>query len=146
PVEIAARFLYGAPGADLDGEADATLEVDPQPFAAYRGWHFGLVEEQFKSQVLQFQVPTTDAEGHATIDGHIEPAPSSSLPTKALVAAALSVPGGRSTTRPLSLPLKTKPLLIGIRPNFRDGRVEEDTEAGFQVVALDADGTPVERQ
>ncbi|HLJ19377.1 MAG TPA: MG2 domain-containing protein, partial [Stellaceae bacterium] len=72
PVDIAARFLYGAAGADLQGEAEATLTPDPEPFPAYRGWRFGLVEEKFKSEPVELTVDQTDADGHSKLGGTIE--------------------------------------------------------------------------
>ncbi|HTZ76870.1 MAG TPA: alpha-2-macroglobulin [Stellaceae bacterium] len=145
PVDIAARFLYGAPGAALDGEADATVEVDETPFPAYRGWSFGLAEEKFKMDVVPLEVPQTDADGHSTVGGIIEKLPETSFPVKAEIRVAIFEPGGRNTESRISLPVRTKPLLIGLHPRFRNGRIDEDSEAVFDVAALDADGKPVAR-
>ncbi len=143
PVDVAARFLYGAPGADLGGEADATIEADTTPFPAYRGWHFGLAEEKFKMDVAPLELAQTDADGRTKVGGTLDKLPDTTLPMKAEIRVAVYEPGGRNTESRLSLPIKTKPLLIGIRPRFREDRIEEDTEAGFDVAAIDADGKPV---
>ena len=148
PIAIAARFLYGAPGADLRGEAEASLTPDRSPFPAYRGWRFGLAEEKFKDQSFPLEVEDTDAEGHSTITGAVpaDKVPDTTLPLRASIRVSIFEPGGRSTDTRLALPVRTKPLFIGIRPHFRGGRIEEDTEAGFDVAAVDADGKPLARE
>ena len=146
PIDVAARFLYGAPGADLQGEAEATLTPDPAPFPAYRGWRFGLVEEKFKAEPVELTVDQTDADGHSKISGTIVKTPDSTQPVKASIKVSIFEPGGRSTDTEISLPVRTKPLFIGLHPRFRDTRIEEDTEAAFDIAAVDADGKPVARE
>ena len=146
PVDIAARFLYGAPGADLQGEASATLIVDPAPFPAYRGWHFGLAEEKFKEEPVELAVDQTDADGRSKLNGTIASTPDSTRPVKAAIKVSIFEPGGRSTDSDIELPIRTKPLFIGLHPRFRDKRIEEDTEAAFDIAAIDADGKAVSRE
>ncbi|HVM80431.1 MAG TPA: alpha-2-macroglobulin [Stellaceae bacterium] len=148
PVAIAARFLYGAPGADLRGEAEASLTADPAPFANFHGWRFGLVEEKFKDLSVPLEVEDTDAEGHSTVTGVIsaDKVPDTTLPLRASVRVSIFEPGGRSTDTRIALPMRTKPLFIGVRTGFRGGRIEEDTEASFEVAAVDADGKPVAQE
>ncbi|HMK67335.1 MAG TPA: MG2 domain-containing protein, partial [Stellaceae bacterium] len=145
PIAIAARFLYGAPGADLRGEAEASLAPDPTPFPSYRGWRFGLAEEKFKDLSVPLEVADTDAEGHSSVTGSIpaDKVPTTTLPLRANVRVSIFEPGGRTTDTHIALPVRTKPLFIGIRPGFRGGRIEEDTEASFEVAAVDAEGKPV---
>jgi uncharacterized protein YfaS (alpha-2-macroglobulin family) len=146
PIDIAARFLYGTPGADLRGEAEATLAVDPAPFPNYRGWRFGLQEEKFKAEPIELPVDQTDADGRSKVGGRIEKAPDSTRPLKASIKVSIFEPGGRSTDTEISLPVRTKPLFIGLHERFRDRRIEEDTEAAFDIVAVDAEGKPVARE
>ncbi|HUK06600.1 MAG TPA: alpha-2-macroglobulin [Stellaceae bacterium] len=146
PVGVAVRFLYGAPGAGLSGEADATIDSASAPFPHYDDWYFGLSEETFKEQVVQLQVADTDDQGMTKIDGQLDQVADSSLPLQATLRVAIYEPGGRSTETRLTLPIKTKPLWIGIRPRFRDERIQEDTEAAFDVMALDSDGNKVARE
>ena len=145
PVEVAARFLYGAPGADLQGEAEATLEVDPSPFPNYRGWRFGLAEEKFNADPIQLALDPTDADGRSKLGGTIEKTPDSTQPIKASIKVSIFEPGGRSTGTDISLPVRTRPLFIGLHERFRDHRIAEDTEASFDIAAVDADGKPVAR-
>ena len=146
PVDVAARFLYGAPGADLQGEAEATLMVDPAPFPSYRGWRFGLEEEKLKEEPIELSVDQTDADGHSKIGGQIEKTPDSTRPLKASIKVSIFEPGGRSTDTDISLPVRTKPMFIGLHERFRDGRIEEDTEAAFDIAAVDADCKPLARE
>ncbi|WP_431267940.1 MG2 domain-containing protein [Dankookia sp. P2] len=44
-VPLAARFLYGAPGAGLTGSAELRLQAQRSPFAQHKDYVFGLVDE-----------------------------------------------------------------------------------------------------
>ncbi len=144
-IEAAARFLYGAPAADLDGEAEATIAPEPNPFPAYRGYRFGLAQEHFQEKVLPLEVKPTDAAGRTVVEGVLKDLPATSLPLKANIRVAIFEPGGRTTESTLSLPLRTRPLLLGIKPRFTGGRVQEESAAAFDIVALDGEGKPVAR-
>src|SRR5258708_2414987 len=58
----------------------------------------------------------------------------------------ISAPAGRGTDTDIALPVRTKPLFIGLHERFRDNRIEEDTEAAFDIAAVDAEGKPVTRE
>ena len=45
PVSVTARFLYGAPAAGLPIKGRVRVEADPEPFAAWSGYRFGLTED-----------------------------------------------------------------------------------------------------
>ncbi|HKW55536.1 MAG TPA: MG2 domain-containing protein, partial [Stellaceae bacterium] len=139
-VDAEARFLYGAPAAALEGEGEATLAADPAPFAAWRGYRFGLAQEKFQEKILPLDVPPTDAQGKTTAEASLTDLPASTLPLKAAIRVAIFEPGGRTTDSTLSLPLRTRPLLMGIHPRFAGGRAQTDGEAGFDIIAVDAEG------
>ncbi len=144
-VEAEARFLYGAPASGLEGEAEATIAADPEPFADYRGFRFGLAQQKFEEKIIALAVGKTDDAGKTTAEGELKDIPQTTLPLKATIRVAIFEPGGRTTDNTVALPLRTRPLLIGIRPQFSGGRVAEDTSAGFEVVAVDGEGKPVAR-
>ncbi len=66
-VTVQADFLYGAPGADLSGSLFATLEKDPEPFPAYQGYQFGLVQEDYRAARPHRETFGTDASGTARV-------------------------------------------------------------------------------
>jgi hypothetical protein len=144
-LETEARFLYGAPAAGLDGESEATVTADPAPFAAYRGFRFGLAQQKFEEKIVPLKVAQTDAQGKTAATGALSDIAETTLPLKAKIRVSIFEPGGRSTDETISLPLRTKPLLLGIRPLFQDNSAPEDAAAAFEIVALDETGKPVAR-
>jgi alpha-2-macroglobulin len=142
-LDAEARFLYGAPAAGLEGESQATVTADPQPFAAYRGYHFGLAQQKFEDKQIDLKVAETDAQGKAQVTGALTDIGETSLPLRASIRVAIFEPGGRSTDETISLPVRTRPLLLGIHPLFDDDTVQEDSEAAFEIAALDESGKPV---
>lgn len=148
PVKLDADaiFLYGAPAADLDGEAEATISADGAPFAAYRAFYFGLVTDKFEDKIAPLTVAKTDAQGKTQVTGALSDIPDTSLPLKASIRVSIFEPGGRATTETIGLPVRTNPLLIGIHPMFQDDASPEDAPANFEFVALDETGKPVARK
>jgi len=144
-IDVSARFLYGAPASGLSGEAEARLRVDPAPYPQYKDYRFGRVKEEFNPSRISLSVSQTDAEGKAKVSGTLEPVPDTTKPLKADITVAMFEPGGRMTREQVSLPVRTKPLMIGVRPNFEGSSVRENTEAAFDVVALNPDGERVGR-
>ena len=47
PIEVEASYYYGAPGADLAVQAEATIAFDDDPFPNEPGFQFGLADEEF---------------------------------------------------------------------------------------------------
>ena len=139
-IPVAARFLYGAPGAGLTGTAELRLSVDPEPFEAWRGWRFGLMDESFTPDLQVFDVPETDAEGKATLALLLPQAPDTTRPLRADVSVLMSEPGGRTSGTRLSLPVRARGTLLAIRPAFEGGAVNDGAEAAFDIAAVNPDG------
>ncbi|HEY5210888.1 MAG TPA: alpha-2-macroglobulin [Stellaceae bacterium] len=144
-LDTEARFLYGAPAAGLDGESEATVATDPAPFAAYRDFHFGLAQQKFEQKIVPLKVARTDAQGKTQVTGALTEIAETTLPLKASIRVSIFEPGGRSTDETLSIPVRTRKLLIGVHPLFQDDTAPEDAAAGFEIVALDEAGKPVAR-
>jgi uncharacterized protein YfaS (alpha-2-macroglobulin family) len=142
-VPVAARFLYGAPGAGLTGTAELRLAVDPEPFAAWRGWQFGLQDESFAPDLESFEIPETDAEGRATLSLLLPQAPDTTRPLRADVAVLMAEPGGRTSGTRLSLPVRARGTLLAIRPAFEGGAVNDGAEAAFEIAAVNPAGEAI---
>ncbi|MGH6981711.1 MAG: alpha-2-macroglobulin family protein, partial [Stellaceae bacterium] len=142
-LDVSARFLYGAPAAALDGESEATVSADPTPFAAYRQFHFGLAQQKFEEKVVPLTVDKTDGQGSTKVGGALADLPETTLPLKASIRVSIFEPGGRATSETLALPVRTRPLLIGVRPLFDDDSSPEDGPAKFEIVSIDESGKPV---
>jgi hypothetical protein len=144
-IDVTGRFLYGAPAAGLGGEGTLTITTDSTPFAevaALRGYRFGKVDETFEGTQVTMSVPQTDATGKTQATAAIDELPETSLPLKAVINIAIFEPGGRTTSDQVTLPLRTRDTLIGVRPAFPWDSVQENTPANFEIVALDIEGKP----
>ncbi|TCZ57835.1 alpha-2-macroglobulin family protein [Roseicella aquatilis] len=140
---LAARFLYGAPAAGLTGSAELRLLADRSPFPQFKDFVFGLVEEEFAPDLIPAEIPPLDAQGRGAVTLTLPKVPDTTRPLRAEVTVAIDEPGGRASRTALSLAVRAADHLIGVRPLFPDLAVDAGAEAGFEVVALDADAAPV---
>ncbi|MFN9542201.1 MAG: alpha-2-macroglobulin family protein, partial [Alphaproteobacteria bacterium] len=142
-VSVRSRVPYGAPAARLPGEGTLTITAAPTPFAGIaelKGYVFGKVDETFQGTQLTMAVTETDAQGQTAATARIEDLPETSLPLRADMTISVYEPGGRTTSSQVSLPVRTRDTLIGVRPGFQLNSVQENTPASFEVVALDERG------
>ena len=139
-VRADSRFLYGAPASGLSGDGEATIAADPAPYPQYHGFQFGRVDDSFSETKVNLVVPVTDAAGVATIFGNTGALADTTLPLKATVRISIHEPGGRTTDKSTVIPVRTHDVAIGIRPLFDGGSVPENARAGFEVIAVDAQG------
>lgn len=144
-VTVSGRFLDGSPAAELPGEAALTLRPAAAPYPQHAGYRFGLAQEEMEPQRTALPGFTTDEEGRARIPLRLERAPDSSHPLEAVLEASLVDFGGRPVRRELVLPVRHRPFAIGIKPRFADNAVPEGATAGFDVIAVAPDGTPIDR-
>ena len=140
-LSVDARFLYGAPAANLSVEG--MLRVEPADgLAAWPGWRFGLVDEEVQPVSQPIPSAETDAEGRARLGLTMPDQARPSRPLRAKIDVRVIDGSGRPVERDLTLPIADRRVRIGVRPLFDDA-VEEGGNAGFEVVALDADGARI---
>jgi len=144
-VEVAldGRFLFGAPAAGLRVTSELVVTTDPEPYPDWKDYAFGLATEQWSAVRAELPEGRTDADGKGTVAAELPATGDTTLPLLARVRSTLLEPGGRGVTRSLDLKVRGAALAIGVRPGFTDGTVSEESDAGFQVIALDPDGRPV---
>jgi uncharacterized protein YfaS (alpha-2-macroglobulin family) len=141
-VDVIARYLFGAPGANLDITGDVIVE--PAGTASLAEYHFGLEDEAFENVQNELeQTFTTDAKGQATIDVPI-PEITAVKPLEVKIILRVGEIGGRAVERVLTLPLAPKIPIIGVRPKFNG--LDAGATASFDVVALDPKGNRVARK
>jgi len=139
-VRVDSRFLYGAPASGLTGDGETTIASDDTPYPQYHDFQFGRVDDSFSETKVDLTVPATDAAGITTVTGNTGALADTTLPLKATVRISIHEPGGRTTDKTTIIPIRTHDAAIGIRPVFDGGSVPENARAGFEVIALDADG------
>ncbi|SIS66790.1 alpha-2-macroglobulin family protein [Phaeovulum vinaykumarii] len=147
PITLAARYLFGAPGADLavSGEYRLSAADDVPGFAGYR---WGPHDAPFQTVMDTLEPVSTDAGGQATLTPELGRYMRDALTLPATLRYTVQVAEGsgrpveRSVTRSL-LPGRTA---LGIRPLFEDDTVPEGTAARFELAALGADGSAAARK
>ena len=139
---VDARFLYGAPAANLSGKATIRLVIDPSPPAALAGYRIGLEGESFAPEQQEVDLPTTDAQGHAVLPIDGKSAPDTTRPVKAEVNVGVDDPSGRASYATASIPVRPSGNLLGIKLGF-DGAIDAGGEASFDLAAVNPDGARV---
>ncbi|UCH74413.1 MAG: alpha-2-macroglobulin family protein [Rhodospirillales bacterium] len=142
-VDVAARFLYGAPAAGLGVTAELAVMQDMNPYPALSGFQFGLVQEEWRTRRDPLDQMTTDPEGRVSFPVFLDEAPDTTRPLKARVRVSVSESGGRAVSRTVDLPIRTGSPVIGIKPRFGEGWLEEGQAAEFDIVIVDDRGDPI---
>lgn len=134
---VEARYLFGAPGADLAIEGEVLLRAAPG-LAAFPGFVFGQADQRFDTLVESFSGSRTDEGGLADLSlplPQVEDDPARPLEMLAVVRVAES--SGRPVERRVSRILAPKAPMIGLKPGF-DQVVGEGQPAEFQLIAVGA--------
>ncbi len=139
-VRAESRFLYGAPASGLSGEGEAKITTDGTPFPEFPQYQFGRVDDTFSDVSVALTVPVTDATGITEVTGSIGDLADTTLPLKAIVKVSIHEPGGRTTDKTVEIPVRTRDVSIGIRPDFDGASVNENAKAGFEAIAVDTSG------
>ena len=137
------RYLYGPPAAGLGLEGEIIVKASNNNVAGYAGYQFGQSDE-FVNPVRQPLEAglLTDKDGKAAISVTLPAIPKTARPLEADVIVKLRESGGRTIERKITLPVDMKAARIGIKPLFANGQVQEDQDAAFELVMLDASGKP----
>ncbi len=139
-IGVAARFLYGAPGADLDVAGNVVVEAAPA--AAIKGledYTVGLDDETVEPASAEIEEHgRTDAQGRATLAVPL-PEVAATRPLQARIALQVSEDGGRAVSRSLTLPILPEGPVLGVRETSGGG-VKEGSAAAFDLVAARPDG------
>src|SRR5271169_2240291 len=139
-VDVAGRFLYGAPAADLDLEGEVTVAAAKER-AGFAGYHFGLDDEEVNAvqQPLE-NLPATDAAGKASFTVGLDKLPSRSRPLEAQITVRMAEPGGRGVEHKITLPVTASGNMIGVKPLFSGRSLADGANATFDVVNVAPDG------
>ena len=139
---IAARYLFGAKGADLPVEGEVTLRA-AAGLPGFDGYIFGR-HDQFFSPAYQSIASgfVTDAGGLVTIPLLLPTVETIDRPLDMRATIRLTEGSGRPVEREVSKLLSPASPVIGMKPGFADV-VPEGSNAAFELVAVGPDLTPV---
>lgn len=134
---VAARYLFGAPGAGLAIEGEVLLRAT-EGLEAFPGYVFGRHDQPFSSQMTSLDGAETDVYGNAVIPVYVPVVEDPHRPLEAKVTIRVAEGSGRPVERTVTKKLSPADPMIGIKPMF-NGVAQEGTEARFQLIAVDAD-------
>ena len=135
-LSVEARYLFGAPGADLAVEGYVRLSP-ADGLADFPGYHFGRYDDPFRPLTEFLPMVTTDAAGRATLPLQFPETGPIDRPLEARITAVIKEGSGRPIERRITQAVANTTPLIGIKPAF-DGTLPENTEAGFSLIATNA--------
>lgn len=141
---IEAKYLFGAPGADLAIEGEVLLRAAKE-IEAWPGYVFGRHDDPFNTAVQSFSDWRTDEAGIAAVDVTLPQVDDPGRPLEGLFVARVAEGSGRPVERRIMRLLTPSSPMIGVKPMFEDV-VPEGGEARFQVVAIDQDVKPMAMQ
>ena len=142
-IDVAGRFLYGAPAADLDLDGDVKIAAAKERFG-FAGYQFGLADEDVEpvAQTLD-DLPPTDAQGKASFPVAIDKLPSSTHPLEAQISVRMAEPGGRAVEHKVTLPVTASSNMIGVKPLFSGRSLADGASAAFDVVVVAPNGAAI---
>ena len=142
-IDVAGRFLYGAPASDLDLDGNVTIGV-AQERAGFAGYQFGLADEDVEpTQQTLDSLPSTDADGKAKFSVSLDKLPSSTHPLQAQIAVRMAEPGGRAVEHTITLPVTPSGNMIGVKPLFSGRSLADGANAAFAVIVAAPGGMAV---
>jgi uncharacterized protein YfaS (alpha-2-macroglobulin family) len=148
PVELSldARFLYGAPASELDVTGAIRLQaVASATLSGYPGYVAGLADEDFTTVEDQFtEKVKTDEKGHADLSIDL-PEGEATRPLEAKLIVDVAEPGGRTVERTVTLPVRAKTALVGVKKDF-DNSLSAGDVATFEAIAVAPDGSRIARK
>jgi hypothetical protein len=145
-IDVAVKYLYGAPGADLAISGDATVRVAKSSvIPGFDGYRVGVADEPVEPVKAEFEEkPTTDEKGNAKLVVELKE-PETRLPLEAEFQVTASESGGRGVTRSVVIPILPKGNVIGVKPLFADGELGDGATARFGVIMATGEGKRLAR-
>ena len=141
-LRISARYLFGAPGADLPVDGEVRLEARRE-IAALRGFFFGRHDAERNVAVTSLpEGLRTDAEGTARLALPLADSASRDRPYELRATVRVREGSGRPVERSVTRQVAPLGSMIGIRPQF-DAVLAEGSEARFDLQAFTPDLDPV---
>ena len=140
--EIDARYLFGAPGAQLAIEGEVSLRA-AEGLEGWDGYKFGRDDDIFSARLESVDSTSTDDEGKALIDLNLpELTEEPGRPLEMLASIRVSESSGRPVERRLQRRLTASMPMIGLKADF-DGEAAENSDAAFEVVAISPEGDAI---
>ncbi len=141
PLTVQADYLFGAPAGDLPVDGYILMR-STSTLADFPGYTFGRYDSVQNSDIWYLPgTLRTDASGFATVGLELPEVTADFRPLELEAIITVSEGSGRPVERTLTHPIAASTEIIGIKANF-DGTLAENTEASFNLIALDTAQQP----
>ncbi|WP_224824169.1 alpha-2-macroglobulin family protein [Cognatishimia sp. MH4019] len=141
PLAIEARYLFGAPAADLRIEGDVVLRA-ASGLDAFPGYTFGRADQPLQAVATSLPFDQkTDAEGRATLPVTLPDLTQADRPLELDVTTRVAEGSGRPVERSVTRIVLPDTPMIGIKPQF-DGTLGQGAIAAFDLIAIGPDQAP----
>ncbi len=140
-IALQSDFLYGAPAAGLLADGEARLEIDPNPFPAFKGYSFAPHDPDFTGSLHYLNGGATDETG--AIDLVLEALADitqSNFPLRLEITGGAAEPSGRYVRDSLFIPARAQKYYAGIKSNYNTHRIPRQEPAQFEIVLVDKAG------
>ncbi|GEP08226.1 alpha-2-macroglobulin family protein [Methylobacterium gnaphalii] len=139
-IDVAARYLYGAPGSGLDVSGSVTVQqAAGSGIKGLEGFAIGLDDEAVEATTAEIDgKSTTDAQGRVAVTVPVQEL-ASPRALEAKVTLNVGEPGGRALSRSITLPILPSQPVFAIRKGF-SGDLAEGAPASFDLVMAAPDG------
>ena len=140
PIDLAARYLYGAPGSDLAVTGEVSVAASSSSgIRGLDGYVIGLDDEPVEASTTEIeQNATTDAQGRLSLQVPVQEM-AAPRPTEARITLRVAEAGGRAVERSVTLPILPKGPVVAVRKAF-SGQLGEGANAVFDVLLSDPMG------
>jgi len=144
PIDVVARYLYGATAPDLSIEADAIIRPS-WSLAGFPGYSFGRRDDTAEtSREPLGSVGVTDEAGKGVAEIVLPETGATTRPQEAQILLRLVDSNGRTIERSVSRPVLASGERIGIKPVFADASgLDEGQQAQFNIVTVSPEGKAV---
>lgn len=138
---VAAKYLFGAPGADLSVTGEVQVSA-VSTLDGFPGYSFGKYDEPFSTQTQALpDGERTDDTGAVTVSAALPEIDDPARPLQMTAVVRVAEGSGRPVERKITAPLTPSAPVIGIKPLFQDVVAEND-KARFDLIAVGPDGKP----
>ena len=136
PIDLAARYLYGAPGSNLTVTGEVSVAASSSSgIKGLEGYVIGLDDEPVEASTTEVeQNATTDAQGRVSLQIPVQEM-AAPRPTEARITLRVAEAGGRAVERSVTLPILPKGPVLAVRKTF-SGQLGEGANASFDVVSV----------
>ncbi len=134
---VDAKYLFGAPGADLAIEGEVRLRA-ADALADFPGYVFGRHDQPFDAVMQSFDPARTDADGKATLSLALPDVADPGRPLELRATVRVAEGSGRPVERQVTQAMAPASAMIGVKPLF-DDVVTEGTEARFNLIGIGPD-------